>query len=70
LHHSPYMYKTFSYTVSDVKLNPETGKGSLTMYLKGVDSSDSGTVQLKFTDADHFEHEDVVETYKYARQKD
>ncbi|WP_440335954.1 hypothetical protein [Megasphaera sp.] len=61
----PYgMKRSYTYTVSDVKLNPETGKGSLTMYLKGVDSSDSGTVQLKFTDADHFEHEDVVETYK------
>jgi hypothetical protein len=59
---------SYSYELSDVKIDPETGKGSMIINMKG--KNDFGVETLKFSDADHFEMVDTFNQSKLVRQKD
>ncbi len=59
---------SYSYELSDVKINPETGRGSMIINMKG--KNDFGVETLKFSDADHFEMVDTFNQSKLVRQKD
>ncbi len=62
------MNSSYSYELSNVKIDPETGKGSMILDMKG--KNDSGVETLKFSDADHFEMVDTFNQSKLVRQKD
>lgn len=59
---------SYSYELSDVKIDPETGRGSMIINMKG--KNDFGVETLKFSDADHFEMVDTFNQSKLVRQKD
>lgn len=59
---------SYSYELSDVKIDPDTGKGSMIINMKG--KNDFGVETLKFSDADHFEMVDSFNQSKLVRQKD
>ena len=59
---------SYSYELSDVKIDPDTGKGSMIINMKG--KNDFGVETLKFSDADHFEMVDTFNQSKLVRQKD
>ncbi len=61
------MNSSYSYELSNVKIDPETGKGSMILDMKG--KNDSGVETLKFSDADHFEMVDTFNQSKLVRQK-
>ncbi|AXB82832.1 hypothetical protein ACG98G_13105 [Megasphaera hexanoica] len=62
------MNSSYSYELSNVKIDPETGKGSMILDMKG--KNDFGVETLKFSDADHFEMVDTFNQSKLVRQKD
>ena len=62
------MNSSYSYELSNVKIDPETGKGSMILDMKG--KNDFGVETLKFSDADHFEMVDSFNQSKLVRQKD
>lgn len=59
---------SYSYELSDVKIDPKTGRGSMIINMKG--KNDFGVETLKFSDADHFEMVDTFNQSKLVRQKD
>lgn len=62
------MNSSYSYELSNVKIDPETGKGSMILDMKG--KNDFSVETLKFSDADHFEMVDSFNQSKLVRQKD